>query len=107
METFDSSTLERLAAFVRQHPFAGAVLVAMALLLMLGALFLLFVGTICSYLDDAKAGVRLGALIRIGRRVGLVLRDNGKDVALLLFGEKALVVTGTEAGAAPEPSDKP
>ena len=51
---------------------------------------LLVVGTFCSSLDDTKFPHRIAALIRIGKRVGIVFKGSGPDFAVALFGEDAV-----------------
>ena len=105
MDALDPSLLERAAAFLRQYPLAAPVVLAMVLLILFGAVFLLFVGTICSYLDDTKLPARLGALVRIGKKVGFVFRGTGRDFAIVLFGEG--VTSEEKSGDAPKPADTP
>lgn len=85
------SKLKTLAAFAEKHPFLSSTLLAVLILATLLLLAVLAVGTICGSLDDSTFSPRVGALIRIGKRAGSVLKGSGPDIAIALFGEDAVL----------------
>jgi hypothetical protein len=104
--------IEKLESYIKlaqQYPVLSGALLGALLWALATMLFLLAAGTICSYLDDTKASVRGGALIRLGRKWGIVLRSSGRDLLLAVLGESALVMFPDEpagSGSAPAPDDK-
>ena len=111
----DSETVNALVEWAKRNPNLAAVGVSFVLfnLALLVGIFL--AGTVCSYLDDKKFGPRVGALIRIGRKWGVTLRGSGRDLAILVFGERMVspLPPGARESApgaresAPRPADKP
>lgn len=105
-------SIEKIESYIKlakQYPVLSGALLGALLWALVTMLFLLIAGTICSYLDDTKASVRGGALIRLGRKWGIVLRSSGRDLLLAVMGETALSWFPDEPpapGSGPKPDDK-
>jgi hypothetical protein len=102
-----TSELETLVVLAKQHPYVATVLATLASACVLALPLLMVVGTVCSYLDDDAYPGRVGAAIRIGRQLGTVLKNTGKDWTILLFGESAAMESGSvEQGSSTKLDEK-
>lgn len=105
----DPTTIERWAAYAKQHPYTTAVVAGVLFGAVGVVLALLAIGLVAGLFDDKQfESKRVAALIRIGQKVGVVLQGCGSDLVIFVTGDDHLLKSGKKGKSTdsdPPPSD--